>query len=344
MCLSMPTVRQRKYLPARRIIFSFRDLNDTLSHSVGRPIDIEDLINFSNYRLLRFFVKPLSVPILYALNFINNFTNNYGLAIIVFTLLFYSLLFPLRWSQSRSFKKAQKNAPKMKEIQDKTKELQKKGVPADDPRMRELQMEQLRMMKAAVPLGGCLPMILQFPLLFAFYTAVTISLSIRQSNFMWMPDFSAGDPYHILEFAFAGSMVLSMKFTPTAAVVTPEQQMQQKMMTYLMPVMMLFFMWGALRQVLIYWFTGNIVMFFQQMFINRINKTNEPPRTRKIVENVPKNAKKIKVQSRNFQLPNYFEFFNYIFVMNETCQKAEEFLSGLFADMRFNLEVSKRMD
>jgi YidC/Oxa1 family membrane protein insertase len=141
-----------------------------------------DLINFSNYSPFRWFVKPLSIPILSALTFINNFTHNYGVAIIIFTLLFYSLLFPLRWSQSRSFKKASANAPKMKEIQDRLKDFQKKGVPADDPRMRELQMEQLRMTKAALPIGGCLPMLLQFPLLIAFYTAVTVSLAIRQAN------------------------------------------------------------------------------------------------------------------------------------------------------------------
>ena len=123
--------------------------------------------------------------------------------------------------------------------------MQKQGIPADDPRMRAVQMEQLKMMKGAVPLGGCLPMLLQFPLLIAFYTAVTVSLAIRQASFMWLPDLSAGDPYHILEFAFAISMILSMKFTPMAATVTPEQQMQQKMMTYLMPVMMLWIMWAA---------------------------------------------------------------------------------------------------
>ena len=147
----------------------------------------------------------------------------------------------------------------MKEVQDQLKDLQKKGVPTDDPRMREVQMEQLRMMKGAVPLGGCLPMLLQFPLLIAFFTAVTVSLSIRQASFLWLPDLSAGDPYHILEFAFAISMILSMKFTPTAAAVTPEQQMQQKMMTYLMPVMMLLIMWSAPAGLLFYWFFGNIV-------------------------------------------------------------------------------------
>lgn len=273
--------------------FLLSQLNTDLSNSVGRTIDIEDLINFSNYRILRYITKPLSVPILYALNFFNNFTHNYGVAIILFTLLFYSLLFPLRWSQSKSFKKAQKNAPKMKEVQDRLKDLQKQGIPMDDPRMREVQMEQLKMMKGAVPLGGCLPMVLQFPLLIAFYTAVTVSLAIRQATFMWLPDLSAGDPYHILEFAFAASMILSMKFTPTTAVVTPEQQMQQKMMTYLMPAMMLWIMWAAPAGLLLYWFTGNIIMFGQQMLINRINKTNEPP-AQEVVDKVPTNAKKVK--------------------------------------------------
>ncbi len=184
----------------------------------------------------------------------------------------------MRWYQSKSFKKASGNAPKMKELQDRLKEMQKKGVAADDPRMRELQMEQLKMTKDALPIGGCLPMLLQFPLLIALYTAVTISIGFRQATFLWLPDLSAADPYHFLEFGFAFSMILSMKFTPQAAVATPEQQMQQKMMTYLMPVMMLWIMWSAPAGLLIYWLFGNIVSFVQQIIINRINKSNEPPK------------------------------------------------------------------
>jgi YidC/Oxa1 family membrane protein insertase len=149
------------------------------------------------------------------------------------------------------------------------------------------------MTKDALPIGGCLPMLLQFPLLIAFYTAVTVSVDIRQASFMWLPDLSAADPWHLLEFGFAFSMILSMKFTPTAAVVTPEQQMQQKMMTYLMPAMMLWVMWAAPAGLLLYWFFGNIVSFGQQMLINRMNKTSEPPST-VVVDSVPKNAKKVK--------------------------------------------------
>ena len=273
--------------------FLLNQLSGELKGADGRAVSIIDLINFSNYWWLRWLTKPLSIPILYALNFFNALTHNYGVAIIVFTFLFYMLLFPLRWSQSKSFKKASGNAPKMKGIQDKIKDLQKKGVPNDDPKMRALQMEQLKMTKDALPIGGCLPMLLQFPLLIAFYTAITIALDVRQASFLWLPDLSAADPWHILEFAFALSMILSMKFTPQAAAITPEQQMQQKMMTYLMPAMMLWVMWTAPSGLLLYWFFGNIVSFGQQMVINRLNTTNTPPGT-EIVDSVPKGAKQVK--------------------------------------------------
>ncbi len=273
--------------------FLLSSLNEGMTKDVGRTVEITNLINFSNYWWLRWLTKPISIPILYALNFFNGLTHNYGIAIIVFTFLFYSLLFPLRWTQSKSFKKASGNAPKMKDIQDRIKDLQKKGVPTDDPRMRTLQMEQLKMTKDALPIGGCLPMLLQFPLLIAFYTAVTVSLEVRQASFIWLPDLSAADPWHILEFAFAVSMILSMKFTPQAATVTPEQQMQQKMMTYFMPLMMLWVMWSAPAGLLLYWFFGNIVSFGQQMVINKMNKPNTPPGMQ-IVDSVPKNAKQVK--------------------------------------------------
>jgi YidC/Oxa1 family membrane protein insertase len=278
--------------------FALSDTYSTqLTQAAGRSINLVDLINFSNYSWLRFFTKPIGIVILEALSFFNGLTQNYGIAIIAFTFLFYSLLFPLRWSQSKSFKKASGNQPKMKDLQDRIKDLQKKGIPVDDPRMRALQMEQLKMTKDAIPLGGCLPMLLQFPLLIAFYTAVTVSLDIRQASFIWLPDLSAADPFHLLEFAFAISMVLSMKFTPTPSAGTPEQlaqqRMQQKMMTYFMPIMMLWVMWSAPSGLLLYWFFGNIVSFGQQMVINRLNKTPTPPAT-EVVDTIPKSGKKVK--------------------------------------------------
>lgn len=256
--------------------FILSDYNKILSDSLNRPIDLENFVNFSNWDWFRPIFKPISIIILRALNLINQVTHNYGISIVLFTIFFYSLLFPMRWYQSRSFKKAQKNAPKMKELQDKMKELQRKGVPADDPRMREVQMEQLKMTKDAIPIGGCLPLLLQMPLLIALYTAVTISLDFRQESFLWLPDLSTVDPFYILPFLFSGSMFVSMLITPTTPTVTPEQQMQQNMMKYLMPIMMLWIGWSVPSGLLVYWIMGNVVSFIQQKFINKLNNPNSP--------------------------------------------------------------------
>jgi YidC/Oxa1 family membrane protein insertase len=253
------------------------EVSKQLSPFNGRTIDLDNFINY--YGWLSIIVRPLVIPISWVLNRLSELTNSYGISILLFTLLFYSFLFPVRWFQSKSFKKASKNAPKMKELQDRLKEMQVKKIPADDPRMRELQMEQLKLTKDAIPIGGCLPLLLQMPLLFAMLTAITVSLDFRQASFMWLPDLSAGDPFHILEFAFAGSMALAMLFTPTAPAMTPEQQMQQKMMIYMMPLMMLWVMWGAPSGLLIYWLAGNIIGFGQQLLINHLNKSKDDPPT-----------------------------------------------------------------
>ena len=139
------------------------------------------------------------MPILKAIKWLKQLTGSYGVAIILFTIVIYSLFFPLKWRSSKSMKKAQKLAPKMKELQEKIK-----GMKQNDPRLKELQVEQLRLMKEGNPLGGCLPLLIQMPFLFALYRAITISLDFRQATFLWLPDLSAGDPYHILEILMAG--------------------------------------------------------------------------------------------------------------------------------------------
>src|SRR6185295_14857992 len=135
------------------------DLLTEASKDVGRmvqrqqPIDLEGLID---YGFLGWISRPLAVPILRAITYLSNLTSSYGVAIILFTIVIYSLFFPLKWRSSKSMKKAQKLAPKMKELQEKIK-----GVKQNDPRLKELQMEQLRLMKEGNPLGGCLPLLIQ---------------------------------------------------------------------------------------------------------------------------------------------------------------------------------------
>jgi YidC/Oxa1 family membrane protein insertase len=234
-----------------------------LSQVVGRNIDLEGLIDYGWFSWLS---RPLAVPILRSIKWLSQLTNSYGIAIILFTIVIYSLFFPLKWRSSKSMKKAQKLAPRMKELQEKIK-----GMKQSDPRLKELQVEQLRLMKEGNPLGGCLPLLIQMPFLFALYRAITISLDFRQATFLWLPDLSAGDPFHILEVMMAGTMITLQLITPAPSA----DPLQRKMMAVGMPLFMLYVLWGAPSGLLLYWLVGNIVGFAQQFIINRLTKSED---------------------------------------------------------------------
>ena len=245
------------------------DLLTQASHDVGafvqRPVDLEALID---YGFLGWLSRPLAVPILRAITYLFKVTGSYGVAIILFTIVIYSLFFPLKWRSSKAMKKAQKLAPKMKELQEKMK-----GIKQTDPRMKELQMEQLRLMKEGNPLGGCLPLLIQMPFLFALYRAITISLDFRQASFLWIPDLSAAEPYliHILPILMTGTMVVLQLVTPAPA----QDPVQKKMMAIGMPLFMLYILWSAPSGLVLYWLVGNIVGFTQQFLINRWTKSDD---------------------------------------------------------------------
>lgn len=236
-----------------------------ISAALGRPIDLEGLIDYGWFTWLS---RPIAVPILKAIRWLHRLTNSYGVAIIIFTIVIYSLFFPLKWRSSKAMKKAQKLAPRMKELQEKIK-----GMKQTDPKLKELQMEQLRLMKEGNPLGGCLPLLIQMPFLFALYRAITISLDFRQASFLWLPDLSAGDPIHILEFLMAGTMIILQLITPAPSA----DPMQRKMMAIGMPLFMLYVLWGAPSGLLVYWLVGNIVGFSQQFLINYMTKSDGEP-------------------------------------------------------------------
>ena len=236
-----------------------------ISQSLQRPIDLEGLID---YGFLGWLSRPLAVPILQAITYLYKLTNSYGIAIILFTIVIYSLFFQLKWRSSKAMKKAQKLAPKMKELQEKIK-----GLKQNDPRLKELQMEQFRLMKEGNPLGGCLPLLIQMPFLFALYRAITISLDFRQASFLWIPDLSAAEPYliHILPILMTGTMVILQLVTPAPA----QDPLQRKMMAIGMPLFMLYVLWSAPSGLVLYWLVGNIVGFSQQFLINHFTKSDD---------------------------------------------------------------------
>jgi YidC/Oxa1 family membrane protein insertase len=243
------------------------EASQNIGQIVGRNVDLEGLIDYGWFRWLS---RPLAVPILKSIKWLSQLTGSYGVAIILFTIGIYSLFFPLKWRSSKAMKKAQKLAPRMKELQDKIK-----GMKQNDPRLKELQVEQLRLMKEGNPLGGCLPLLIQMPFLFALYRAITISLDFRHATFLWLPDLSAGDPFHILEILMAATMIVLQLITPAPSA----DPLQRKMMAIGMPLFMLYILWGAPAGLLLYWLVGNIVGFSQQFIINRLTQTpdDEPP-------------------------------------------------------------------
>jgi YidC/Oxa1 family membrane protein insertase len=229
----------------------------------GKEVDLGSLIDYGWTGPV---TKPLAAPILWSIKHLNRLTGSYGVAIILFTIIIYMLFFPLKWRSSKSMKKAQKLAPKMKEIQEKIK-----GLKQNDPRLKELQMEQLRLMKEGNPLGGCLPLLIQMPFLIALYIAITISIDFRQSSFLWILDLSAADPYHLLPILMAASMLVLQLITPAPSA----DPLQRKMMAVIMPLMMLWFLWSAPAGLLVYWLVGNLVGFGQQVVINRLLKSED---------------------------------------------------------------------
>ena len=245
------------------------DAGKEIAQAGGPKVDLGEAIN---YGFLAWMRRSLAVPILWSINTLQKLTGSYGVAIILFTIFIYSLFFPLKWQSSRKMKKAQKYAPRMKELQEKLKSMK-----STDPRMKELQMEQLRLMKEANPLGGCLPLLIQMPFLFALYSAITISIDFRQATFLWIPDLSGPEPYffyflRILPIMFCGSMIVLQLLTPQPSA----DPLQRKMMAIGMPLFMLYILWSAPAGLLLYWLVGNIVGFLQQFIINRLTK-EEPP-------------------------------------------------------------------
>jgi YidC/Oxa1 family membrane protein insertase len=259
------------------------DASKEIKELGGPLVDLGEAINFGFLGSMRRF---LAVPILFAIDRLQRMTGSYGVAIILFTIFIYSLFFPLKWQSSRKMKKAQKYAPRMKELQEKLK-----GMKQNDPRMKELQMEQLRLMKEANPLGGCLPLLIQMPFLFALYSAITISIDFRQASFLWIPDLAGPEPYilafvRILPLLFAGSMIFLQLLTPQPAA----DPLQRKMMAIGMPIFMLYILWSAPAGLLLYWLVGNIVGFLQQLMINKLTKSDDqgPPPEEKGTKKKPK--------------------------------------------------------
>jgi len=204
------------------------------------------------------FFDIIAKPLLISLNWIEKYVGSYGWAIIILTFIIKILLYPLTLKSFKSMKELQKVQPLMKEIQQKYK---------DDKQKLNQALMKLYQEHKINPMGGCLPMLLQIPILFALYKVFLASIELRHTPFhiwgTWLPDLSAKDPYYITPILMGLSWFVQQKMTPA-----PGDPMQQKIMMF-MPIVFTIMFLNFPSGLVIYWLVSNILSILQQAYINR---------------------------------------------------------------------------
>ena len=230
--------------------------------------NLSGVIDFGMFSII---VKPLLV----GLRFINQYTNNYGWAIIVLTFVLTLLLFPFRIKQIVSMKKMQVLQPRIKEIQEKYKRYKK-----TDPKRADMNKEVMAIYKEnhVNPLGGCLPLLLQMPILIAFYNLLAYSIELRQAPFAaWLHDLSMKDPYYILPIVMGLTMLISQKMTP----MTPGTDPTQAKMMMIMPVVFTLFFLNVSSGLNLYFLCSNVFQIAFQKIAERWMGDQRPDRKSK---------------------------------------------------------------
>jgi YidC/Oxa1 family membrane protein insertase len=187
---------------------------------------------------------------------------NWGWAIVIQTLIITVALLPLRITQMKSMLKMQRIAPQIKSIQEKYKKYTLR-----DPRKAAMNEEVAALYKkeGVNPAGGCLPLLIQFPFLIAYYRMLGIALDLRHAHWLWVTDLSARDPYFVLPVLMVISMFAMQRMTPQAGM----DPAQQKMMTWMMPLMMGFLFFNFAAGLNLYYAETNLISMAQQAIMNR---------------------------------------------------------------------------
>ncbi|MDR4890496.1 YidC family membrane integrase SpoIIIJ [Fredinandcohnia sp. QZ13] len=202
----------------------------------------------------KYFVYPLSWLITY---FAELFGNNYGLAIIIVTLLIRFALLPLMIKQTKSSKA-------MQAIQPELKALREKYSSKDQATQQKLQQETMQLFQkhGVNPLAGCFPLLIQMPILIGFYHAIMRTREIAEHNFLWF-DLGESDPYYILPLVAGITTFIQQKITMMGM----ENNPQMAMMLWLMPIMIVVFAISFPAALSLYWVVGNIFMIVQTILI-----------------------------------------------------------------------------
>ncbi|MCY4133105.1 MAG: membrane protein insertase YidC [Nitrospira sp.] len=225
-----------------------------LMRSLGH--DLEDTIDFGWFIYGSWsIVKAVAKPLFYVLRFVHDYTQNYGVAIILLTCGIKLLFVPLQYKSYKSMQGMQKIQPKIQAVQAKFK---------DDRERLNRELMKLYKEHKVNPVGGCLPMLLQMPVFISLFNILYMTVDLRRAPFaLWITDLSIPDPYYVFPILMGASMVLQQKIMPTTMDPT-----QAKMML-LLPVFLTFLFLNFPAGLVIYWLTNNVLTILQQVVTDR---------------------------------------------------------------------------
>ncbi len=219
-------------------------------------IRLEDTIDFGWFLFGSWdMVRAVAKPIFYVLRYINDYTHNYGLTIILLTVIIKLLFVPLQYKSYTSMKQMQGIQPRVAALQEKFK---------DDRERLNKELIKLYRDHKVNPVGGCLPMVLQMPVFVSLFNILYMTIDLRQAPLgLWITDLSVQDPYYILPIIMGISMVVMQKIQPTTMDPT-----QAKVMLML-PALMTFLFINFPAGLVLYWLTNNVLTIVQQFVTDR---------------------------------------------------------------------------
>jgi YidC/Oxa1 family membrane protein insertase len=240
-------------------------LESVRSNTAPGQMDGPDLRNVVDFGFFSLIARPLFLWLKWTQE---HMASNWGVSIIILTVIINLALLPLRITSMKSALKMQKLQPQMKAIQERFKKL-----PMRDPKRQEMNAEiaELYKREGVNPAGGCVPLIIQMPFLFAFYSMLQNAIELRQAQFLWLHDLSSPDKYLIMPVIIVISTYLVQKMTPNSGM----DPKQQQMMTLMMPLMIGFFSYSLPSGLSVYWVVGNIIAIIQQYIMNRTSLGQE---------------------------------------------------------------------
>ena len=247
-----------------QVIDSFLAVNRVQKIFIG-PKDLELLSDwgYQTKKIVKFGLFSFISEILYrGLKIIHGAIPNWGIAIILLTILVKIIFFPLTYSSTKSMAKMQEIQPKIKAIRSKYKKAKQ-----DIAQRRKMNEEMMALYKehSINPAGGCLPLLIQIPIFWGFFRLLAVAIEFRQAPFMlWITDLSMKDPFYVTPILMGITQYISQKMTPTSADPT-----QQRMML-IMPVVMTFFFMNFQSGLVLYWLTNNVLQIAQQYIMNRM--------------------------------------------------------------------------